>query len=98
LEECRSNLALAQKQLSPSSLASCVEQIALAAARAGATEEAMRIWRRKDTIDKTKLDRLDEIANAGMRNALSTYYADLAKSSPSAPYIRNAQKILKSVK
>ena len=56
--------------------------IALVAAKAGALDDAMRLWRRRAAFDAGDLRGLDDLAKAGLRGHLQKYYRDLKKNEP----------------
>ncbi|MBU4429148.1 MAG: hypothetical protein KKE37_07325 [Verrucomicrobia bacterium] len=68
--------------------------IAVAAAKAGAPDDAMRLWRRKANLDLTKQDGLEALAAAGLAERLRDYYAGLAKRAPDNAAIAAALKKL----
>jgi len=69
-------------------------QIALAAAKAAALDDAMRLWRRKAALDLTELDDLEALAAAGLAERLHDFYTGLAKQAPDNGAIAAALKKL----
>jgi hypothetical protein len=57
---------------------------ALAAARAGAHDEAMRLWRLKANIDRGNLYGLSELARLGLKERLRSFYRQLAQDDPAS--------------
>lgn len=56
--------------------------LAESAAKAGALEDAMRLWRRVANLDRTRFRGLDVLAEAGLRDRLVTLYEGMAKHDP----------------
>lgn len=71
-----------------------LSKIAVEAARAGATKEALRLWKAKDNLDKTCLGPLSELAGLGMKKTLLDYYLTMQKDSPTSTIPKEARKIL----
>jgi hypothetical protein len=57
---------------------------ALAAARAGAHDEAMRLWRLRANIDRGNLYGLSELARLGLKERLRSFYRQLAQDDPAS--------------
>jgi hypothetical protein len=57
---------------------------ALAAARAGAHDEAMRLWRLRANIDRGNLYGLSELARLGLKDRLRSFYRQLAQDDPAS--------------
>jgi len=57
-------------------------RIATAAARAEARDDAMRIWRRAQTINPAGMYQLDQMARAGLHEPMAEYYRDMAAALP----------------
>jgi tetratricopeptide (TPR) repeat protein len=79
-----------------SGLEGTLGRIALAAARANARDDAMRLWLRKAALDLTNQDDLDALAIAGLADRLRDYYAGLAKRAPGNGAIAAALKTLEA--
>jgi hypothetical protein len=59
-----------------------LEPILRAAARDGAFDDALRLWRRRANYDLTDLELLPELVRLGLRDHLHSFYTELAKSCP----------------
>lgn len=81
-------------QLTPSEIPQWYAKIAVSAARAGAKNDAMRIWRKKDALDRNYLEPISELAKFGLKNELLAYYKQMAKDEPSSSIPLKASKIL----
>lgn len=68
--------------------------IALVAAKAGAQEDAMRIWRERAALDSGDLHGLDDLAKAGLREHLQKYYRKLKEKEPQNKVADKALDIL----
>lgn len=56
--------------------------IAIVAARSGAHEDALRIWRERAALDAGDLRGLEDLAKAGLREHLRKYYQDIKSKEP----------------
>jgi hypothetical protein len=61
-----------------------IRKWALAAARAGAYDEAMRLWRLRANIDRGDLNGLFELARLGLKDRLRSFYRQLAQDDPAS--------------
>jgi tetratricopeptide (TPR) repeat protein len=61
-----------------------IRKWALAAARAGAYDEAMRLWRLRANIDRVDLNGLFELARLGLKDRLRSFYRQLAQDDPAS--------------
>jgi hypothetical protein len=57
-------------------------RIALAAARAGAKEDALRLWRVKSNLDRSDLRSLPELAGFGLEEQLGNFYRRIGEDDP----------------
>jgi len=69
-------------------------EFAVLAARNGAPELAMRLWRAKANLDLTDQAGLDDLAASGLVDRLRDYYAALAKQAPENTFVAVALKKL----
>ena len=60
----------------------CLDAILRAAAREGALDESLRLWRRRANLDLRDLELLPELVRLGMREHLRAFYAELATACP----------------
>lgn len=86
----------ARTRLTPAEEPVWLSKIAVAAARAGKYQEALRLWKEKDRLDKTCLGPLSELAAQGakMKKPLLDYYLAMQKENPGSTIPREARKIL----
>ena len=63
-------------------------ETALAAARAGAAEEALRLWARAVNLDRGDTRWLDRLPQAGLRKELIAFYERLGTQDPDCAYVR----------
>lgn len=59
-------------------------RMAVAAAKAGARTDAMRIWSRAANLSPSQLDGLEDLVEAGLRNELKNFYLKMQKEMPSS--------------
>ncbi len=71
-----------------------LRQLAVAAAKAGDKDEAMRFWTRRARQDLTDHEGLRELASLGMKDQLTAYYKALARRAPKNAAIAAALKQL----
>lgn len=71
-----------------------LSRIALAAARSGDKENAMRLWKSKDKVDLSAIGLLDDMKKHGMKEPLINYYRELKKTKPQSTVPDEALKIL----
>ncbi len=64
--------------LDPDSLTSMLKGLAVAAARCGDKKDALRIWSKKDRLDRSDISSLAELSRYGMKPALIEYYRQMA--------------------
>jgi len=69
-------------------------RLAVSAAKTGAADDAMRLWKRHARLDLTNHNGLAEMASAGLAHTLRTYYSELSKKAPGNPAIAAALKEL----
>ena len=74
----------ARRQLTPQELSQWFGKIAIAAARAGAADDALRVWRQRTNLDRAELHGLDDMLHAGLREPLIAFYAQLAREDPAS--------------
>jgi len=68
------------QRLSPREIPDWLGKISVVAARAGAPDDAMRLWRAKANLDRTDLRALDELARLGLKERLRAFYEQIKKS------------------
>lgn len=73
-------------------------RIALAAAKSGDKTDAMRLWKKKDTLEAAALGHLEEMLKNGMRSEMLDYYTRMQKQKPDNSIPKEALKIIASVK
>lgn len=85
--------------MAPLSLSDWAGRIALGAARTGDKEEALKLWRLKDEIDRTDLSNLKALADYGLKAALENYYLlNIQNNLDLEPdYLKSARIILNSI-
>lgn len=88
----------AKKELQAHEQPDWLSKIALSAARSGADADALRIWKKKDNLDRTYISPLQELRKyPKVKSLLKTYYQNLLKTEPaSAEMFNQAIKILDS--
>ena len=59
-------------------------QVAVAAAKAGAREDALRLWKIVTNIDPAHTAGLDDLVKAGLRDELVACYCDMQKRMPTS--------------
>ena len=59
-------------------------RVAVAAAKAGAKTDAMRIWSQAANRCPSQIDGLEDLAEAGLRNELKDFYREMRKKMPSS--------------
>ncbi|MBC8126829.1 MAG: hypothetical protein H8M99_06765 [Gloeobacteraceae cyanobacterium ES-bin-144] len=75
---------VATNQLTSYELPEWYGRVALAAAKAGAHDDAMRIWQRITNLDLSCLKSLDDLAKAGLKAKLISFYQTTAKAIPTS--------------
>jgi tetratricopeptide (TPR) repeat protein len=74
----------ASHRLTLSELTGCYSGIAVAAAKAGAKADAIRIWTRVANLDLSATGAVQQLADAGLRDELVSLYRDMQKAIPSS--------------
>src|SRR5204862_1744419 len=74
----------AKTRLTPRERPEWYGRLAVAAARAGAADDAMRLWSRAANFDRLHLAPLDDLARAGLADPLPAFYNDTAQSDPAS--------------
>lgn len=74
----------ARRQLMPQELSDWFGKIAIAAAHAGAADDALRVWRQRTNLDRAQLRGLDDMVRAGMREQLIAFYGQLGREDPAS--------------
>jgi len=69
--------------------------LALTAAKAGAPQDALRLWRKKANIDLADLDGLEALAKSGTREQLRTFYREIMKKDPKSWVPQHVLELLK---
>ncbi|MEX2113997.1 MAG: hypothetical protein WD845_12475 [Pirellulales bacterium] len=70
------------KQLGPLEVPRWYSRLALAAAKAGAKEDAMRLWGVAANVSPCRFDGLKPLANAGLKDDLKHFYRQMQKQMP----------------
>ena len=73
-----------QQKLTDTERPEWLARVAIAAARAHALDDALRLWVKKEALDFGALGRLDELAEAGARAKLIAHYQRLQKERPTS--------------
>jgi hypothetical protein len=63
-------------------LPNALAEVAVAAARQGAIEDAMRLWRMSSNLDRRNLDALEQLAQTEARPQLQAMYSKMKKEDP----------------
>jgi tetratricopeptide (TPR) repeat protein len=84
----------ARKRLGPGEVPEWFSRIAIVAARAGARDDAMRIWKAAANINPSDLTSLRDLVAAGLRDELIAFYRDMAARLPSSETPSRALKML----
>jgi hypothetical protein len=84
----------AAKRLTYKEIPDWYARVALAAARSGATRDAMRIWKRFANINPARFDWLDDIAEYGLKDELIDFYGQMQEKMPSSQVLARAMEIL----
>ena len=74
----------AAKRLTPKELPEWYSRVAVAAAKAGAKTDAMRIWSRVANLSPSQMDGLEDLVEAVLRNELKNFYRKMQKEMPSS--------------
>lgn len=85
---------LASKHLTPHEVPAWFARIALAAARSGAQQDAFRLWKKKDEMDRAVIAPITELAKLGLKQQLIQYYRQMANDEPSSRIPGEALKLL----
>jgi tetratricopeptide (TPR) repeat protein len=97
LNDWRSAEALfpeARRRLTPSEMSDRYGRIAWAAARAGAKEDALRIWKDVINVNPSETGALGDLVKAGLKDELVEFYRDLQTKMPSSGVPARALKVL----
>ena len=86
-----------RERLTPNEQPSWMARIALCAAKAGAKQDALRLWKAKDQIDPGNLGLLDELAKAGLKPELVRYYEEMKRNNKISSVPEAALKSLGSL-
>ncbi len=68
--------------------------VAVAAAKAGAKSEAIRIWGVVAALNPSELEALDKLVKAGLKNELIDFYLNMQKTMPSSDIPARALMVL----
>ncbi len=90
----------AQKQLTPTELPNWYSTLAVAAAKAGATDEALRLWRAAVNFDRSLSDKsyvrnLQTLADLGLKPRLQAFYRRMAHDDPESHAPQDALALLR---
>lgn len=75
---------VAARNLTPKELPQWYSRVAVAAARAGAKTDAIRLWGRVANLCPCQLGGLQHLVDAGLRSELKDFYRDMQKKMPSS--------------
>ena len=70
--------------LTPKEVGEWYSRVAVAAAKAGAGSDAMRIWIRVANLSPSRLEGLEDLVGAGLRDELIDFYRKMGKRMPSS--------------
>ena len=95
LELAEETLGSVRVQLHISELKSWLADLAVAAAKEGDQDNALRLWRKRANIDMNDLGQIDDLVAVGMRQRLQAYFADVKKRDPNNRAVEAALEELK---
>jgi hypothetical protein len=75
---------IARRPLSPDETASRLGEIALSAAKAGALDDALRLWRAAANVDRGQFLHLTDLAQLGLKARLQGFYEQLHRDDPAS--------------
>lgn len=75
---------LARRRLTPNETPQWLGDIAVCAARAGARDDSMRLWKTHANLDRGATGDLDDMIAAGMRTDLLAFYKQMKKNDPAS--------------
>jgi hypothetical protein len=84
----------ARRRLTPSETAERLGRIALAAAKAGALDDALRLWRVKANLDRGHFLHLKDLAQFGLKEQLRSFYQQLGRDNPASWTPKAALRLL----
>ena len=84
----------AAKRLTPKELPKWYARVAVAAAKAGAKSDAMRIWRRVANVNLSLIYGLEDMVKAEMADELKNFYREMSRQMPSSEAPARALKML----
>jgi len=82
LKPAEKTLRSVRVQLHISELKSWLADLAIAAAKEGDEDNALRLWRKRANVDMNDLGQIDELVAVGMRQRLQAYYAEAKNRDP----------------
>lgn len=85
---------IARRRLTPSEITDWLGRIAVAAAKAGAQEDAFRLWRTKANLDRADFRHLNELARLGRKQRLRDFYQQMSQDDPASWVPDAALKVL----
>jgi tetratricopeptide (TPR) repeat protein len=88
----------ASMRLTPDEQPEWYSRIAVAAAKAGAKADALRIWKAGAALNPAKMRGLDELAKAGLREELADFYRQMRKRMPTSDVPPNALRTLEAAR
>jgi tetratricopeptide (TPR) repeat protein len=83
-EHAESIFPEASKRLTPGYFPEWYSRLAVSAARAGAKGDAMRIWGQAANLSPIRMDGLEKLVRAGLRDELKDFYRKMQKEMPSS--------------
>lgn len=84
----------AAQQLTPRELPEWYSRVAVAAAKAGAKADAMRIWSHVANLCPACIGRLEDLVKAGLKDELKGFYHEMRKKMPSSEVPGKALMVL----
>ncbi len=75
---------VASRRLTSEEFAEWYSRIAVAAAKAGDREDAMRLWRRLADVNPAATAKVDDLVTYGLKNELIDFYRGMRKTMPSS--------------
>jgi tetratricopeptide (TPR) repeat protein len=74
----------ARKRLTPEEVPDWYGRIAVIAAKAGAKEDALRLWKEIANINPSMTDKLRDLTKAGLKDDLVKFYTEMQKQMPTS--------------
>jgi hypothetical protein len=68
--------------------------VAVRAARAGAHDDALRLWRLRMAVDPMEMSGIDDLVRAGLAERLQAAYAALGEAHPESTIVTRAERAI----